>query len=80
MTPSIRTLAVAMAVLCAGAAHSQMRTIHTDHYYITFAPGTERTARRVAEVAEEIFPQLAAAFQFYDEYAPIHINVRDDSD
>ena len=69
-----------MAVLCAGAAHSQMRTIHTDHYYITFAPGTERTARRVAEVAEEIFPQLAAAFQFYDDYAPIHINVRDDSD
>ncbi|MFP6642659.1 MAG: hypothetical protein VCF24_03720 [Candidatus Latescibacterota bacterium] len=80
MAPSLRTLVVAVVILSAGAVYSQSRTIHTDHYYITFAPGTERTARRVAEVAEEIFPQLAAAFQYYDEYAPIHINVRDDSD
>ncbi len=80
MTPSLRTLVLVATLLGAGDAHSQSRTIHTDHYYITFASGTERTARRVAEVAEEIFPQLAAAFQYYDEYAPIHINVRDDSD
>ncbi|SVC69726.1 uncharacterized protein METZ01_LOCUS322580, partial [marine metagenome] len=80
MAPSLRTLVVAVAILSAGAVYSQSRTIHTDHYYITFAPGTERTARRVAEVAEEVFPQLAAAFKYYDEYAPIHIKVRDDSD
>jgi Tol biopolymer transport system component len=80
LTPSLRTLAFAVIVLSAGAAMGQSRTIHTDHYFITYATGTERTARRVAEVAEEIFPQLAAAFQFYDDFSPIHINVRDDSD
>lgn len=90
MTPPLTTLvrSVACAIVAvvgigAGDVSAQARTIHTihtDHYYITYTPGTERTARRVAEVAEEIFPQLAAAFQFYDEYAPIHINVRDDSD
>jgi len=80
LTPSLRTLAVAVTVLCAGAVYGQARTIHTDHYYITYVPGTEGTARRVAEVAEEIFPHLAAAFQYYDEFAPIHIRVRDDSD
>ena len=79
MTPSLRALAATL-LLAAGVVHAQLQTIHTDHYRITFPTGTERTARRVAEVAEEVFPHLAAAFRYYDDYAPIHINVRDDSD
>lgn len=82
MTPSRTAVAAATltALLLAGSAHGQLRTIHTDHFQITFVPGTERTARRVAEVAEEMFPPMAAAFHYYDDYAPIHILVRDDSD
>ena len=60
--------------------HGQVRTIHTDHFRITYFPGTESTARRVAEVAEEIFPHLAASFGYDDDYAPIHIVVFDDTD
>lgn len=70
----------ATLLLLAAAADAQPRSIRTDHFIITFPPGTERTARRVAEVAEEVFPHLAAAFRYYDDYAPIHIRVRDDSD
>ena len=65
MTPSLRTLAFAVIVLSAGAALGQSRTIHTDHYFITYATGTERTARRVAEVAEEILV-VAATGQRWD--------------
>ena len=60
--------------------YGQVQTIHTDHYRITYFPGTESTARRVAEVAEEIFPHLAASFAYYDDYSPIHIVVFDDTD
>ena len=75
------SLRVAAAVfLLAVTADAQPRSILTDHFIITYTPGTERTARRVAEVAEEVFPHLAAAFGYYDDYAPIHIRVRDDSD
>ena len=70
----------ATLLLLAVTAGAQARSIRTDHFIITFPPGTERTARRVAEVAEEVFPHLAAAFRYYDDYAPIHILVRDDSD
>ena len=56
------------------------QSFSTDHYVITFYPGTEGTARRVAEVAEEIFPHLAAAYDYYEVYQPIHLIVRDDSD
>ena len=78
MKPSLRVAAAVL--LLAAAADAQPRSIRTDHYVITYVPGTERTARRVAEVAEEVFPHLAAAFRYYDDYAPIHILVRDDSD
>ncbi|MEE2658092.1 MAG: LpqB family beta-propeller domain-containing protein [Candidatus Latescibacterota bacterium] len=74
-------VATTLAVLCAPSLQAQgLRTFTTDHYRISYMPGTERTARRVAEVAEEVFPHLAAQFQYYDDYAPIHILVRDDSD
>jgi hypothetical protein len=77
-----RFLLLAMLVLTGwtASAHGQVQTIHTDHYRITYFPGTENTARRVAEVAEEIFPHLAASFGYYDDYSPLHIIVFDDTD
>ncbi len=78
MKPSLRVAAAVL--LLAAAAGAQSRSFRTDHFIITYVPGTERTARRVAEVAEEVFPHLASAFGYYDDYAPIHIRVRDDSD
>lgn len=82
MTPRLHVLAIAAIVLSAGSVFGQSlsRTIITDHYTISYGLGTERTARRVAEVAEEVFPHLANAFQYYDEYARIHIRVLDNTD
>jgi len=66
-------------VLGTGPVEAQ-QSFSTDHYVITFMPGTEGTARRVAEVAEEVFPHLAAAYDYYSVYEPIHLIVRDDTD
>ena len=61
-------------------ASAQLTSFRTDHYVISYFPGAEGTARRVAEVAEEVFSPLAAAYGYYDEYAPIHIVVLDNTD
>ena len=42
--------------------------------------GAEGTARRVAETCEEVFPTLAAAYDYYDDFRTIHVLVFDNSD
>lgn len=61
-------------------SHAQLKSFSTDHYTISYVSGTEGTARRVAEVAEEIFPHLAATYDYYDDYSPLHIVVLDNTD
>ena len=61
-------------------AAAQVQTILTDHFRIHYMPGTEGTARRVAEVAEEVFDPLATAYQYYEDFSPVHIVVLDNSD
>ena len=61
-------------------ANAQLKSFSTDHYVISFFPGAEGTAHRVAETAEEIFAPLAAAYDYYDDFAPIHILVLDNTD
>lgn len=73
-------VALATIPVLPAPGHPQLRTFSTDHYTITFVAGTEGTARRVAEVAEEIFPHLAAAYDYYDDYSPINIVVLDNTD
>ncbi len=73
---AIPTLILALAP----PAEAQLTSFQTDHYVISYFPGAEGTARRVAEVAEEVFAPLAAAYGYYDEYSPIHIVVLDNSD
>ena len=68
------------ALLLAGAAQAQLQTIVTDHFRVHFARGAEGTARRVAETCEEVFPTLAAAYDYYDDFRTIHVLVFDNSD
>ena len=72
-------LSLAVMLLLSGAAHA-IKTITTDHFRIHFAPGAESTARRVAETCEEVFPTLAAAYDYYDDFRTIHVIVLDNSD
>ncbi len=67
-------------VTLAGSAPAQMQTLETEHFRVHFMPGSEGTARRVAETAEEVFPTLAAAYNYYDEFRTIHVLVLDTSD
>ncbi len=62
------------------ANSAQIQTISTEHFRIHFMPGSENTARRVAETAEEVFPTLAAAYNYYDEFQIINVLVFDNSD
>ena len=68
------------ALFLAGAAQAQIKTIVTDHFRIHYASGAEGTARRVAEACEEVFPTLAAAYDYYDDFRTIHVIVLDNSD
>ncbi|MBM3265933.1 MAG: PD40 domain-containing protein, partial [candidate division Zixibacteria bacterium] len=79
----MRTIVLSL-VLLSGLFFSSdaiaQRQITTDHFYIYFSPNTEHTARRVADVAEEVFGVMAASFNFYDRFSRIHILVHDDED
>jgi len=72
--------AAAVSLVLAAPGQAQLRSFSTDHYNISYVVGAEGTAQRVAEVAEEIFPQLAAAYGYYDDYSPIHLVVLDNTD
>ncbi|NKB67034.1 MAG: hypothetical protein GKR89_08235 [Candidatus Latescibacteria bacterium] len=61
-------------------AQAQVQTISTDHFRIHYFAGAQGTARRIAEVAEEVFPSLAATYDYYDDFTPIHVIVVDNSD
>ena len=68
------------ALFLAGAAQAQIKTIVTDHFRVHYTSGAEGTARRVAETCEEVFPTLAAAYDYYDDFRTIHVMVFDNSD
>ena len=68
------------ALVISTPTHAQLKSFSTDHYVINYWAGAEGTARRVAEVAEEVFGPLAAAYDYYDVYSPIHIYVLDTTD
>jgi len=76
----IKILLVASLLLPVASVAQSISTIVTDHFRIAYLPGTEGTARRVAEVAEEVFPGMAAAYNYYEQVSPIHVLVIDSSD
>ena len=62
-------------------SEAQLNQIETDHFRILYRTGTEGTARRVAEVAEEVFEPMASAFNFYDDFSNrIYILIMDNTD
>ena len=71
---------IAATLFFCGAAQAQLQTIITDHFRVHFSTGAEGTARRVAETCEEVFPTLAAAYDYYDDFRTIHVIVLDSSD
>lgn len=54
--------------------------IVTDHFSIYYNASVENTARRVAEVAEEVYAPLVSAFDAFDDMSQVYIWVHDDSD
>ena len=73
-------LTVVAVTFLTTVCRAQMQTISTEHFRIHFMPGSENTARRVAETAEEVFPTLAAAYNYFDEFQIINVLVFDTSD
>ena len=74
------TLLCSLLLAASQPAEAQIQTIVTDHFRIHFRPGAQGTARRVAEVAEEVFAPLATAYDYYDDFRPIHVIVIDNHD
>lgn len=72
-------IVIGFVLLLPGGAQAQ-RQIVTDHFYIYFNSNAEHTAKRIADVAEEVFDALASSFDFYDSFSRIHILVHDDRD
>ena len=54
--------------------------IRTDHFHIYYSPGAEGTARRVADVAEEVYAPLASAFDAFDDVGLVYVYVHDETD
>ncbi len=63
-----------------GSGETQIQTIITDHFRIHYMSGASGTARRVADISEEVFASLAAAYNYYDEFNLVHVIVVDSSD
>ncbi|MGD8394761.1 MAG: hypothetical protein PVF43_04725, partial [Candidatus Eiseniibacteriota bacterium] len=79
-------LAAALAAVFAGDTavagnDSQLRwqTLTTEHFYVHFHEGTEGTARRVASIAEEIYPAITGLYDFEPPHRT-HFIIRDTDD
>ncbi|MFQ5510737.1 MAG: hypothetical protein ACE5EO_02710 [Candidatus Krumholzibacteriia bacterium] len=57
----------------------EWKTIRTEHFEVHFPEGAEWTARRVAEVAEEVHGPLTDLYD-YEPDTPVHFVIRDNSD
>src|SRR5947209_6105507 len=54
-------------------------TIETDHFYIHYHKGTERTANTVAKIAEEIYGPITSLYNWYPKDKTSWI-INDESD
>ncbi len=61
--------------------HPELRwyTITTDHFQIHYHEGAERTARNVAQIAEEIYTPITQLYGWQPD-GPIHFIIRDHED
>ena len=81
ITGKYRILALIMlATLTFSSTAYAVNQIKTDHFYIYYRPEAEGTARRIADIAEEVFDPLASVFGYYDDFAMIHVLIDDSAD
>ncbi len=81
-------VAVLFATLGLGSARAQIDdynhpelqwyTIETDHFFVHFHKGTERTAQLVAKIGEEVWPVITSLYLY--EPDKIHFIIRDHDD
>ena len=57
----------------------EWRTIETEHFYIHFHQGTERTASIVAKIVEEIYHPVTELYNYTPD-GRIHFVIRDHDD
>ena len=55
------------------------RTIETEHFYVHFHQGAQRTASLVAKIAEDIWKPITALYDYVPD-GKIHFIVRDHED
>ncbi len=77
---AIRCLLLILFILTVANIGRSQNTIITDHFNIYYSTKAQHTARRVAEIAEEVYNPLAAAFNAFDSFSRIHVFVHDDVD
>jgi len=55
------------------------RTIETDHFYVHFHQGAERTAAVTAKIAEEIYEPITSLYEYHPD-SKMHFIIRDHDD
>ena len=73
-------MSLILAGLLTASVLKARQVIVTDHFNIYYQTGAENTARRVAEVSEEVYNPLAAAFDAFDEVGRIYVLIHDETD
>ena len=81
---SITALALCSSELWAQLApvnHPELdwRTIETEHFYVHYHHGTERSGRAVAKIAEEVYGPITRLYR-HDPDGKVHFVVKDKDD
>ncbi|MBN2414920.1 PD40 domain-containing protein [bacterium] len=85
---NVKHCAISFFILAGGCAaqlqeynHPELswQTIETDHFYIHFHEGTERTAFAAADIAEHVYGPVTGLYEYRPD-GPVHIVIRDHDD
>jgi hypothetical protein len=74
------SLAVFASLLAVPAHADKMSTLETPHYRVAFEKKHQQLAGEVLKVAESVWPTLCKAYECYDRYQRITIQITDDGD
>lgn len=58
----------------------KLSQVETEHYYVVFKSGDEFWAHKVIEIAEDIWDDLAVAYEIMPDYSKITIYIKDAGD
>lgn len=77
--PLVRRLLAVILLWTVGAA-AALNQVKTEHFVVVFNDGYEYWAQQVILVAEEVWDNLATAYDLMDENKPIYIYIEDPGD